>query len=370
MADYRSPSSEQSDSAFGWSNTLKQLQALSERTQTQDLSNQEAQLKQLLQAKAQQAAKDLETQRQSGEANRQQAGFQQQKQMVPLDEASKEQFISKAAAIKKQQQSEESAAAQKIYQNVNQGEGSKASVKYGDTSISTQEENPMKYQMQQQKAGNKALSHAYDTYMHAFPEVQKRAQSAQEGLEAVNDPNQIGSIGQAKTLMIKNLGMNRYNQQEGNALVPNQLSGIVHQIFNFAGDGSNPLTPTQRQAMNTVFQGTLQSVRKQHEMAKSNALGSYMNSGYADPVQAQQFKSSLGQDFDKQMNDLTERYKQVPVNPGYTPPAPGTSAAQPPSMVDKLKSMFGMGSQQSQPAQQAPMSFEEFKAKRAAGQIK
>lgn len=257
--------------------------------------------------------------------------------------------------------------------NEGSGVGKRMAVKVGDTSVAEQEENPLKYMMKNQQYGNKALSHAYDTYMKAFPEVQKRAQSASEGLEAVNDPNQVGSIGQAKTLLIKNLGMNRYNQQEGNALVPGNLSQIFHQMYNTVGGDENPLTDTQRQAMNTVFHNSLQIAKKQHDMAKNNALGSYMQSGYADPMQAQQFKSQVGQDFDKQLNDTVDRFKEVPKTVGYQPPGSGSQSVKPPpSMVDRLKSMFSPSQppQPSQPQQAPPtMSFEEFKKRKAAGQL-
>lgn len=281
------------------------------------------------------------------------------------------------AQLDKEAQARELSQAQDIVDS-NAKAGVSVSAKVGNAAITQKEDSPLKYLMQSQQHGAKALSHAYDTYMKAFPEVQKRAQAASEGLEAVNDPNQVGSVGQAKTLMIKNLGMNRYNQQEGNALVPGNVSQVVHSIFNFTGDGSNPLSDIQRQALNTVFQGSLAISKKQHEMAKQNALGSYMNSGFADPAQAQQFKTTVGQDFDKQLDDMTQKYKAVPVNPGYQPAAPGSSAApQPPSMFQKLKSMFSPPQQGQQPqtsgsappGQSQVPSFEEFKKRRAAGQL-
>ncbi len=245
--------------------------------------------------------------------------------------------------------------------------GRSVNARVGDVDISQKEESPLKYLMQSQQRGGKALSHAYDTYMKAFPDVQKRGQAVSEGLEAINDPQQIGSIGQAKTLMIKNLGMNRYNQQEGNALVPNTAASVIHQIFNTVGAETNPLSDTQRQALNSVFQNSLQLTKKQHEMAKKNALGSYMNSGAYDPAQGEQFKSQVGADFDKQLGEVEEKYKKVPVTQGYQP-----NAQQQPGMIDRLKSMF-TGSPQPQqsasPQGQAPMSFEEFKAKKRAGAL-
>lgn len=228
--------------------------------------------------------------------------------------------------------------------------GRNLSYKVGDVDIKQQEDSPLKYLMHSQQAGAHAQSHAYDTYMKAFPEVQKRAQSSMEGLEAINDPNQIGSVGQAKTLMIKNLGMNRYNEQEGNALVPKQLSQVIHGIYNGTFGDDNPLTDTQRQALNTVFQGGLSIAKKQHEMAKNNAVGSLVHSGIADPNTIQQFKSSIGSDFDKQLNDITDKYKAVPTTSGYQP---GAAAKQPVSMIDKLRSLFG---NQQSPAAQAPQS--------------
>lgn len=230
----------------------------------------------------------------------------------------------------------------------------------GQVAATESEESPYRYLYKQKSQESGAMKHAFDTYMKAFPDVQKRAQSASEGLEAINDPNQVGSVGQAKTLMIKNLGMNRYNQQEGNALVPTQFGQVVHQIFNAVGADNNPLTDTQRAALNSVFQNGFQQARKQHQMAKANAMQSYSLSGFYDPAEGEKLKSQMGADFDQQLDAIQERYKNVPKTGGYQPGASQVPQPQDQGLLGKLGSFLGIsGKPQQQQPQPTPQSAQQ-----------
>lgn len=274
------------------------------------------------------------------DALRQMTARRQQAEQFQQQLAQPGQLQQQKAELEAQAQAEQLKQAQQVIDQ-QAGSGRKVNAKVGGVDISEAQENPLKYLFMQQQRGAKATGHAYDTYMKAVPAIQQKIQNAQSGLEAINDPGQVGSVGQARTLAIKNLGMSRYNQQEGNALVPNQLASIMHSIYNFSGDGSNPLTDNQRQALNSIFNGSLQQAKQQHEIAKANAVGSLQASGLADPMTVQQFQQQIGGPLDKQLSDIQDKYKSVPHTIGYQAPNPNSQANVPhQSMLDKLKGLF------------------------------
>lgn len=292
------------------------------------------------------AGQDLDRERMAQQQQQFGASQQQARQMPDIQQ----QAEAKQAQLKSQlgqQEQERNTKATEDLINKFGGPGGSMNAKIGDVSLSHKEENPAKYLFMNTKATSGAAKHSYDMYAKALPDIQKGLQSAQEGLEAVNDPNQINSIGQAKTLLIKNLGMNRYNQQEGNALVQPQYAQIFNELYNKLGNDQNPLTETQRRAINSTFSGALQRVKAQHATAKQTALGSFRTSGYYDPSTEQSLTNNMGGDVDKNIDSTIERFKQVPQNPGYQP---GAQTPPQQSAFDKLKGMFGFGgSTQSNP---------------------
>jgi hypothetical protein len=227
-----------------------------------------------------------------------------------------------------------------------------------------------KYLMAQQKQGINATKGAIDYYNKGASKLQDKAASAEEGLAATNDPNNIGSLGQARSLAIRALGMNRYNEAEAQAVLPPTLYSSISKVFNSAGDENSPMNSAQQQAMNTLFKHSLNSVQQQHDMLRSNAVSEYELHPAADPTKAQQLQQSLGSQFDSHLKQVAQKYSQSAA------PATPQSAGQPaqPSALQRLGSYFGMGSQPDAQAQSAtgaantaPMTFEQFKASRKNG---
>lgn len=224
------------------------------------------------------------------------------------------------------------------------------SVKVGD--ISAGQDPTIKMVMTNLKGQQSAVKHSLDTYQKGLPDLQKRYQASVEGMEAANDPKQMGSVGQARTLMLKAMGMNRYNDNEAAAVLPPTLHSLASTVFNKFGDDSNPLNQQQKAAINQFFQGHLSHIKDSHEQLKQNALTSYQLDPYYDPSKESAIKEKLGKPFDKSLGEATSRFQNVP-NTG----APQVPTGQPePGIMDKLKSYLTGAKQQQAPS--APAGFD------------
>lgn len=240
--------------------------------------------------------------------------------------------------------------------------GHKMNFKVGDVSGGESDENPLKYAFQDQKLQGKALSHAYDIYAKGLPDLNKKIQASSEGLDIINDPSQIGALGQARSLMLRSMGMNRYNEQEASKSLPPSLFGTVKQMFQGAEGWSgnptdankfgdvNPMNALQKKAADSFFRGNLKSAQDQHQLLKKTALGSYQQSGFYDPARAVDFQATVGKDLDDSLNKrlMPGPNAQVSNQQSQLPKTP--QPQQPSGPLDKLKSMFSMGGA-SQPQQ-------------------
>lgn len=212
--------------------------------------------------------------------------------------------------------------------------------------------------LMQQQGSVKAIKGATDYYNKNVSKLQDKANAAEEGLNATNDPNNMGSVGQARTLMLKAMGMNRYNEQEAKAVMPPTLHSQLANMMNSTGDDSNPLNDSQRQTINSFFKHSLNNVDQQHEMLKSNAISEYQMNPMADPSKSDVLKNQLGAPFTAHLKEIGTKYQQSPGTPKSEgqPPQPGMMD----SAVSGLKNFFG-GQPQAQPSS-APMTREQYKA--------
>jgi hypothetical protein len=199
------------------------------------------------------------------------------------------------------------------------------------------------------RGNNSAIAKANDYYMKGAAKIQDKAAAAQMGLDSVNDPKQIGSLGQARTLLLKTFNMNRYNQEEANAVLPPAIRGKFAQLFNSSGDDMNPLNESQRASLNSIFTGTLQHAKEQHEMLKQNALNTYKTSGYYDEGLGKQLEETMGKPLSQKLDESIKKYAPVP-----TTQTPEPSAAPLPSVMDHVKS--GLNALFQPPTPQAPQA--------------
>lgn len=208
-----------------------------------------------------------------------------------------------------------------------------ASVKVGEASVGV--DPYAKMMMMQQQSGAKAVKGALDYYNKNAVKLHDRVTAAEEGLSVTNDPNNIGSTGQARTLMIKAMGMNRYNEAEAQAVLPPTMYSQFSGFLNKAGDETNPLNDAQRQSINAFFKHTLNQTQQQHEILKSNAISDYQMTPGADPQRAGMLQQQLGAPLDAHMKGIAEKYKQAQGTPQSQgqPPTPG--------IADRLRSFLG-----------------------------
>lgn len=220
------------------------------------------------------------------------------------------------------------------------------SLKVGDVTIG---QDPTTRLIQQQQHGQaSAIQNAQNIYNKRLPKLQDMASKMHDALTAVNDPNQIGSAGAAKSMLISGVaGMSRYNQNEGSDLVPSSFLQKVNQFANTLGDGKNPLTDSQRRSINALLMEGMKGLQKTHDITRESALGAYQTSPYYEPTRGEALKSSLGAPFGKQLEDEMEQFKN------YNAPVQQMAAPQPTSILDKLKGLFGGGSAP-QPSQTSP----------------
>lgn len=220
------------------------------------------------------------------------------------------------------------------------------SVKVGDVTVGA---DPYAHMIGKQQSGDAAARmQAQKIYNSGLPKIQAVAQAAREGLDSVNDPQNIGSLGQARTLMLKSMGMNRYNEQEAKAVLPPTLFSYASSLFNQGGDDSSPLNAAQRSNINQFFKGQLDNANTQHSMLKQNAMGVYTSSPYMTQ-QGMQAMSGLGAPMEASFQQAQTKYKDVPVTQG-----PDLTSKPTPSLFDKLRGFLsGAGSA---PAQSAPQA--------------
>lgn len=227
------------------------------------------------------------------------------------------------------------------------------SVKVGDISVGA---DPMaRALLASDKGEENARQKAIANYNKSLPKLQATFQAANEGIQFVNDPRNPGSLGQARTLALKAMGMNRYNENEAAAVVPPALQGTISQLFNQAGGDLNPLNPAQRAALNQFFKQQLHTTKKQHDLLKQASLETYDSSRYAGAVGHQQLSNRLGGGFNQALEDADKQNAQLPATSG-----PNMAAAPNPGPLDKLKAFLGLGGQ-TPAAPQAPMNFEDWK---------
>lgn len=342
MADYRSPVDEANQKALGFGATMDQANSLADFLQK---GNQ----------------------------------FRQQQQQPFNLAKQKSQLESEAEARQLEQ-------AQGVVDNQAKA-GRAINAKIGGVDISQKEDNPLKYMFRVTQKGNDATSKAYSMYASDLGKLKSGVDASKEGLDAVSDPNQMGSMGIIRSNMLRAMGMNRYNDQEASKSLPPALYQTVRTLFTGAtsgwdgqnvkaGDDNNPLTPQQKAAATGFFRGHIANAQNQHDMIKNKARGSLRSSGYFSPDTAKTLEDGLSNSgFDQYTSGiLAPKPGSVPVNYNSPPPGAGQPPPQPPQQpgfLDKLKSMLNpFGGQTQQQSPSAPMSFEEFKAKRQSGEIK
>jgi hypothetical protein len=216
------------------------------------------------------------------------------------------------------------------------------------------------------RISDQAIKDTTNNYNKGLPKIQDQFNAASEGLQFVNDPRNVGSLGQARTLALKSMGMNRYNEQEAKAVVPPALQGTISQLFNSAGGDETPLNESQKRALNTFFMSTADQAHQKHELLKNNTIGGYQQRNGYDPNKAEGLKNAVMHNFDQQYEDKMKGFANLP-----TTTSPEADRPAPTGAIDKLAAFFSGGNKKAtQPSStlspQERQRLEQLRAKRNA----
>jgi len=209
-----------------------------------------------------------------------------------------------------------------------------ASVRVGD--LSSGVDPYVAAQRKMMQGGASAIQSAVKAYQSGVPKIQDALGSAFEGLQAVNDPNNRMARGQAKTLMLKSLGMNRFNEQEAKSLLPNSIYGSIANIGNAADNDATPLTQNEQSALNSAFMTAANTAHDKHQQLVQNVTNGYAMNPFADPSRESQL-ANIGAPIENSFQQKMSVFKKAPTNPTFTG---GGTPTQPQSLVDKLTSFF------------------------------
>lgn len=213
------------------------------------------------------------------------------------------------------------------------GEDSDVGIKAGKLSI-THGPNPGAADSANKRGEAHAIDQALNTYKSGKSKLDKPMQAAIEGLNSVNDPENTGSLGQARTLMLSSMGMNRYNENEAKAVLPPAIHGMVASLMNSVGGDESPLNETQKKVVNQFFKSRLESVKRQHDSLKQDSLNAASSSPFSTPSTSSRL-SGLGKSMDDALEEAQQKYSNLQTTKG-----PDLSGATPPSIVSKLASML------------------------------
>jgi hypothetical protein len=181
-----------------------------------------------------------------------------------------------------------------------------------------------------------AIGKAHQVYKEGLVPIQKMLSASAEGLQAISDPKQVGSLGQARTLALKAFGMNRYNQDEAKAVIPAHLQSMVAELFNKGGGDESPLDDSTRRSTASLFRNNIQAAKEQHDILKKNALANYGASLYSNPDRATALGQTIGAPTDEYISQTLKKFQDLPDThtPAIQRPAPT-------STVDKVREGAG-----------------------------
>ncbi len=361
--DYRNSKDEQNNKDFGFGSLMEMLKHRGDKDQ------QNQQFQQNLQA----------------EGQRQQAGFQQQKDMLPLQTQATLETKKGEAGISADTQAKNLATLQDLMSHRKPGEKTSYDLEAGG-GVKTMESQPNPVLMMSSHLGQEGQRVA-NLAGKAFKPIQDQAEAAEQTLKSLNQGNSAAdkaAVINEANMFLKGGGGRAMGAVMQQLTGEPTAEGAMQKAQNWLMNSSNipTLQPAQRNSLREAVLGRVQGLQKQHQQvsstlptqARSVAPFTSAQGGLNDLVESygQGAKSTLDR-----LNQMSQEYEQQKQQAQAPVSNPQSFNAQP-TTLDKLKSFFTGGGKDTQshqqPQQQAPpnkppMSFEEFKAKRAAGQL-
>lgn len=229
-------------------------------------------------------------------------------------------------------------------------------VKLGDTNLATTGESKLK--KDNDKNQSNALKDVYNKYDTGSKALEDKL-DAGTGLLGALKQNDQTSLGQIRSFTLKAMGLNRFNEAEGQAVSPSSYRNMVATALSKAGlpvEGEGALNDQQRAAATKFANTLLDEAQDRHNAIKSQALAGYQTSPYFDENKYKEVSSTLGSPLDSRINKLKSSFDDF-----HSRAIPNTSAEATPketpgilgTIKGGLASFLGMG-QPAKPATAAP----------------
>lgn len=154
--------------------------------------------------------------------------------------------------------------------------------------------------------GAKAYTGAINFYNQKLPDEEKKLTAAERLYGAISDPANPITAGTARSLLLNIHGMNRFNEEEANAMVGPTMANQLKKAMTFLGSNEGAtLNDAQRAGIVEILNDSVGSVKSQHDMYKKQAQETYRMHPYATP-EGMNTLQSIGGPMDKRLQTLTE----------------------------------------------------------------
>jgi len=366
MADYTNAKDLQNNKDYGLGTQLNQASKLADMLQKKSAQSQQSD-----QFQSSQAQKNDQFNAQLSQ-QREMPGIQQ--------EATQKEYQFKTDTDQGVQKQNFDTAQQFVDENAKKGR--KLNVKLGNVDISQTDQN---LYLQNQKASDQEGKILYDRATKLYKPVDDQAQAVKTTIDSLNLGTPAGDSAAVMNELKAVTGSSRgvatlFDKVGGHPTAATTMAEMINYITNAA---NSTMQPAQRNGMREFAYSRIGQLRQQHDsitgtlnttapsfahtLASSGQLPGLINSYGAAPRQALD-------DLDKLQKEYTTQKGNTKVSNNSTfSPQPTTLD----SISDKLSNFFRPSAKSPQPSSPqaapaqggAPMSFEEFKAKKAAGQL-
>lgn len=214
-------------------------------------------------------------------------------------------------------------------------------VKLGDTNLATTGESKLKQLNDKNQAS--AIKGVFDSYKGSAKPLEDKIDAANTMLGALKSNDQT-SLGVIRSSQLKMMGLNRFNEAEGQAVAGNSYRNMVQSALSKIGipeTGDGALNDAQRNAAVKFAQNALNEAQDRHNAMKADALATYQASPDYDETKYKELQSTLGQPTDQRLSKF--RSELGDFHASALPSAPQASNAPTKGMFDTLKDSVSGG---------------------------
>lgn len=248
---------------------------------------------------------------------------------------------------------------QKAMLDTMKDENPNSQVKVGELSVGVDPSLAMQKNMMNKTAG--AMKDVNNAYSQGSKPLEDKLDAA-TGLLGALKQNDATTLGQSRSFMLKAMGLNRFNEAEGQAVSPQSYRSMIESALSKVGlpvEGQGTLTDQQRSSITKFANTALDEAQDRHNAVKSQALQQYENSPFFEPEKFKQISNTIGGPIDQRISKLKAGYDELHTN--AIPSTQPQATSQPNQSIlgqlrNGLSSLLGSPSKSSNaaPPQQAP----------------